>query len=82
MSTLAQEIPRIVDFESLPTGISVNFNNNLSMEIARGRELLLDEIGGSLKNRFDKTGAGYFEALWIFPEDTFASTIQPGNGIG
>ena len=37
MSILTQEIPRIVDFESLPTDISVNFNNNLSMEIVQGR---------------------------------------------
>jgi hypothetical protein len=42
---------------------------------------LLDKIGGNLKNRFDKTGAGDFVALWIFPEDILASTIQPENGI-
>jgi len=29
MSIMAQEIPKRVDFESLPTVISVNVNNNL-----------------------------------------------------
>jgi hypothetical protein len=45
MSILTQEIPRIVDFESLPTDISVNFNNNLSMEIVQGRGFYWIKLG-------------------------------------
>ena len=56
MSILTQEIPRIVDFESLPTDISVNFNNNLSMEIVQGRGFYWIKLGVTWKTGSIKPG--------------------------